>query len=376
MKIRDAVGGVVRRVVAISISMALFTLASTGVALADFDPEEMIYPVGGENRLTDSFGDCRDSCTRVHEGVDIMAPKGAPVYAVADGVVNWISTSPSECCYLGLNHGGGWLTRYIHLNDDAQDDEGNYIDNTDGKGWGIAPGIVKGSEVEAGQLIGWVGDSGNAPEGVTHLHFELRRYEDKEWDSYAIDPYPYLVDAIPPYSGQFYDDDGNKHEADIDKIYSAGITRGCNPPTNNRYCPGEPVSRGAMAAFMRRWLDLPTSSQDYYSDDDGNIFEDDINALTEAGIAFGCGPDSYCPDEPLLREEFAEFFTSAFGYANPGGTDWFTDDDDSIYEESINALKAAGVTIGCNPPDNTRFCPYLPVDRAAMGSFFVRALDL
>ncbi|MGH8945785.1 MAG: M23 family metallopeptidase [Acidimicrobiia bacterium] len=364
--------------VAISIGIALFTLASTGVGqAAGFDPEQMVYPVGGENRLTDSFGDCRGfNCSRSHEGVDIMAPKGAPVYAVADGVVNWISDNPSECCFLGLNHGNGWLTRYIHLNDDAQDSNGNYIDHTDDQGWGIAPGIVHGGAVTRGQLIGWVGDSGNAAEGVTHLHFELRRYSGSQWDSYAIDPYPYLLTASASYFGQFYDDEGSKHEADIEKIYASGITRGCNPPTNNRYCPDEPVSRGAMAAFIRRWLELPTPAEDYYSDDNGNIFEGDINAITAAEIGFGCGDNSYCPDVPFLREEFAEMFRRAFGYTNPTGTDWFTDDNDSAYEDSINALRAAGVTKGCNPPDNTRFCTYLPVDRAAMASFFVRALDL
>lgn len=343
---------------------------------ADFDPNDMAFPVGGDDyRMTANFGVCRDGCSRSHEGEDIMADKGTPVYAAGDGVAHWVSENQSECCRLQIDHGNGWATRYIHLNDDRQDANGNYLDYDD-QGWGIAPGIEDGTPITKGQLIGWVGDSGNATETITHLHFELRRYDGYIWNSWAIDPYPYLLIAEMSYEGQFYDDEGSVHEADIEAMYASGITKGCNPPTNNKYCPEDAVSRGAMAAFIRRALNLPASSTDHFSDDDGNIFENDINALMDARIGFGCGSDSFCPDDPLLREEFAEMFTRAFGYTNPTGTDWFTDDDGSVYEESINALKVADVTKGCNPPDNDEFCPYLPVDRAAMASFFVRALDL
>ena len=351
----------------------IFLAALTGIMAlsltaqaSDFDPNEMVFPVDGEHRMTDSFGDCRGSgCSRSHEGVDIMADKGVPVVAAADGVVKWIG---STCCYLAIDHGDGWETWYIHLNNDTKNDDGSYSD--DGQGDGIADGIEIGAQVSAGQLIGWVGDSGNAEWTSPHLHFELRK------DDVAIDPYGYLVAAESFYTGQFYDDDDSVHEADIDKISAAGITKGCNPPDNNRYCPDLSVTRGQMAAFIRRWLQLPNSGKDYYSDDGDSVFEDDINALTEAGVAFGCDTDSYCPDTPLLREEFAEMFTRAFGYTNPEEADFFTDDDESRFEDSINALKAVDVTYGCNPPDNTLFCPNMPVSRAQMASFFVRALDL
>ena len=55
--------------------------------------------------------------------------------------------------------------------------------------------------------------------------------------------------------------------------------------------------------------------------------------------------------------------------------DYFTDDSESPYQESINRLMAAGVTMGCNPPDNDQFCPGDSLVRAQMASFFVRALD-
>ncbi len=58
-------------------------------------------------------------------------------------------------------------------------------------------------------------------------------------------------------TGYFTDDNGNTFEGDIDAIAAAGITRGCNPPTNNHYCPNDNVDRGQMAAFLRRALELP-----------------------------------------------------------------------------------------------------------------------
>jgi hypothetical protein len=357
--------------VQVLIAIAIFAIAAP--ALADsFDPTDMVFPVDGEYRVTDSFGDCRGTnCSRSHEGVDIMAAKGVPVVAVEAGVVTWISSGPSDCCDLGISHGDGWSTRYIHLNDDAQDSNGNYIDNTDGQGWGIAPGIEHGTEVEKGQLIGWVGDSGNAAETVTHLHFELRD------SGTAIDPYDYLILAESNWTGQFRDDDGSVHENNIDKIFNEGITVGCNPPLNHEFCPQRNITRGEMAAFIARALNLSEmTGGTKYTDVEGNIFENAIDKAVTAGIGFGCTADKYCPDEPLLRDEMAETLVRAFGYNNPDNIDFFGDDNGNRFEASINKLASSGITVGCNPPENNNFCPDRQLSRAEMATFFVRALDL
>ncbi len=145
----------------------------------------MVFPVGGSavyfaDDANLGFGACRDGCTRSHEGVDILAAKMTPVYAVADADVSWIG---SQCCSVFLQHDDGWRSWYIHLDNDTPGTD-------DGLGWGIAPGIVPGARVTAGQLIGWVGDSGNAEDTDPHLHFELH-------DAYGVklDPYPSLVMA-------------------------------------------------------------------------------------------------------------------------------------------------------------------------------------
>jgi len=145
----------------------------------------MVFPLQGGYRLTNSFGDPRPG-GRSHAGEDIMADaKGQPVVAAADGTVRWIGSS---CCYLAIEHDDGWETWYIHLNNDTQNPDGSYSD--DGLGNGIAEGIEVGTRVEAGQVIGYVGDSGNAEGNHPHLHFELRDPNDV-----PVDPYPSLLAA-------------------------------------------------------------------------------------------------------------------------------------------------------------------------------------
>jgi len=60
----------------------------------------------------------------------------------------------------------------------------------------------------------------------------------------------------PQCDGSFCDDDGSVFEHDIERLAAAGITEGCNPPTNDRYCPDAAVTRGMMAAFLVRALGL------------------------------------------------------------------------------------------------------------------------
>src|SRR5690606_38462356 len=82
----------------------------------------------------------------------------------------------------------------------------------------------------------------------------------------------------------------------------------------------------------------------------------------------------------LRRDEMAQMLVNAFSgddpdrYANPDGTDFFSDDDGNRFEEAINRLMAADVTRGCNPPANDQYCPDRPLNRAEMASFFLRAL--
>jgi hypothetical protein len=134
-----------------------------------------------------------------------------------------------------------------------------------------------------------------------------------------------------------------------------------------------------MAAFLVRALDLTDSLPDPFTDDDDSIFEADIEKLAAAGITKGCNPPDntrFCPDNKVTREQMAAFLVRAIGYVDDGGGNLFDDDDDSIFENDIDKLGTAGVTKGCNPPDNDRYCPKSFVLRSQMASFLGRALGL
>jgi murein DD-endopeptidase MepM/ murein hydrolase activator NlpD len=143
-------------------------------------PTAEIAGVSPECTLTDSFGDPRPG-GRSHEGVDILAAKLQPVVAAADGRVQWMMDErEGRCCHLALEHEDGWRTRYLHLNNDSPGSD-------DGRVVGVAPWLELGAEVAAGEVIGWVGDSGNAERTGPHLHFELL-----DPDGEPVDPYPLL----------------------------------------------------------------------------------------------------------------------------------------------------------------------------------------
>ncbi len=184
--------------------------------------------------------------------------------------------------------------------------------------------------------------------------------------------------GLPP-GGTFVDDDRNLHEGNIEAIATDGVTSGCNPPANDRYCPATTVTRGQMAGFLVRAVDLAATATDFYHDDDASVFENDINRLAEAGITKGCNPpvnNHFCPDSKVTRGQMAAFLVRAFAYTDDGGGNLFIDDNGSVFESDIDKLRTAGVTAGCNPPTNDRYCPTDDVRRDQMASLLARALDL
>ncbi len=190
-----------------------------------------------------------------------------------------------------------------------------------------------------------------------------------------------IIDVFEIPSVATFDDVplGHTFFANIEWLADAGITRGCNPPANDMFCPDQPVTRGQMAAFLRRALgDVLTPGEPVeFVDDDGSIFEADIEWMGSVRITKGCNPpvnDMFCPEDPVTRGQMAAFLVRAFGYRDGAGSDQFTDDDGSPFEANIERLAHAGVTRGCNPPTNDRFCPDAAVTRAQMAAFLNRAM--
>jgi uncharacterized protein YkwD len=169
--------------------------------------------------------------------------------------------------------------------------------------------------------------------------------------------------------GPFTDDDFTTHEASIHKIWKAGLTYGCG---GQSYCPGRTLTRGEMAAFLTRALQLPHSGEDYFDDDNGTWYERSANAMYASGVTVGCGEARYCGARDVSRGEMAVFLTRAFEL-RASGTDYFNDDDGRFYENSANAIREAGYTQGCG---GGNYCGERSLTRAEMATFLARALKL
>lgn len=187
------------------------------------------------------------------------------------------------------------------------------------------------------------------------------------------------VTIDPPAGPTFSDTSGSVFMSDIEWLGASGITKGCNPPANTLFCPDDDVTRGQMAAFLHRALpNLTTGAATDFRDDNGSVFEADIEWLASAGVTRGCNPpvnDRFCPDEIVTRAQMAAFLHRALPGLVTGVATDFRDDDGDVFEADIEWLAATGVTKGCNPPANDRFCPADPVTRGAMAAFLHRALD-
>jgi hypothetical protein len=174
-----------------------------------------------------------------------------------------------------------------------------------------------------------------------------------------------LITSVVDGLGGFDDTTSSVHEDNIVTMSIVGITK-----VDDSYRPTEDVTRGQMAAFLRRALNLPTAPAgfDPFTDDDTSIFEDDINSIAYYGITLASG--DYRPSESVTRGQMAAFITRAFQLEANGATP-FTDIDGSIFEGDIESIYAAGITVGTTP---TTYSPSDPVTRGQMATFLARAL--
>ena len=170
----------------------------------------------------------------------------------------------------------------------------------------------------------------------------------------------------------FTDISNTMHAGAIKELHALGYLFGCD---YRKACPHQLLSRGEAAAFLSRTLRLPVASKDYFNDDNESTFEGVINRLAEAGITKGCNPPTnsrYCPDRTMTRAEFASMMVRALGLGG-SAPEAFGDDDGHSAEKDIDVFAAAGLTRGCG---SDRFCPDSPLPRDESATFFYRSLSL
>ena len=124
------------------------------------------------HHLANSWGDARDGGRRRHKGIDIFAPKGTGIVAVADGIISYLGEQPKGGLCLWLTTENGTSFYYAHLDR-----------------W--AAGLYEGMEVRSGDLLGYVGNTGNARTTPPHLHFGVNDNDE------MVNPYPILTKAVP-----------------------------------------------------------------------------------------------------------------------------------------------------------------------------------
>lgn len=169
-------------------------------------------------------------------------------------------------------------------------------------------------------------------------------------------------------SGRFVDDDGSVFEADIESIAAEGITLGCG---FRLFCPLAPVTRAQMASFLVRALELAPAPSGPFTDIGFSAHAADINALAAAGITKGCTATTFCPNSSVRRDEMASFLARGFGLVDAVAN--FSDIAGNPHTSSIGALAASGITKGCTA---TTYCPAQAVTRDQMAAFLRRAIGL
>lgn len=154
-------------------------------AAEDAAAPALLVPVAGVDvaQLRSNWGEARGGGRRGHQGLDVMAPAGAPVIAAADGRVEklYFSRGGGGITLYQRSDDGRWMFYYAHLRD-------------------YAPGIAEGRQVRAGETLAHVGDTGNAGAGNYHLHFGVARMAPGEgwWQGTPVDPYPLLAGGPSP----------------------------------------------------------------------------------------------------------------------------------------------------------------------------------
>jgi len=152
------------------------------------------------------------------------------------------------------------------------------------------------------------------------------------------------TNAVAMANTPFWDICNSPFRSNIGWLEDQGITTGCVDGT--MYCPTSNVLRDQMATFLARAYNYPAAATNYFWDDNGNFHEPDINRIAQAGITSGCGGGMYCPSSPVERWAMVVFLYRAEGLS-PSYVNYFDDDNGMWYEPNLNSAYEATILNGC-----------------------------
>ena len=161
---------------------------------------------------------------------------------------------------------------------------------------------------------------------------------------------------------------GTPYAADAAWALSNGLGSGCDPLL---FCTYNITHREELAVFLSRLMALPATTEDFFDDDDGTRFETHINRAAAAGVMTGCGTRRFCGTSRVTRQFLAITLARALELP-PSTTDHFTDDDGITAEPALNAVADAGLI---DPCATGRICPTATVLRGEMARILRRAFD-
>jgi len=341
----------------------------------------ILFPLEQRVPWTDTFGAAR-SGGRTHAGNDLLAPKMTPLLAVVGGEIDWLNLTGKLSTYNNLPYynillrgddGNDYF--YIHLNNDTPGTD----DGLGGIQYAYAPGITGGTRVKQGDVIGYVGDSGNAEDTVSHLHFEIHlggyvaAGTGMTRPPSAIDPYASLKAA--PTLGEWV----AAGKPPVSTMIPPGSTTTSNPTTTTTTVktttstkpPTTTTTTGVGGSGFR---DVHTA----------DWFYADLSQAQAAGIVTSATDDFFHPYATVSRALFAAYLVRTMAPAElqrsiaaaaTATVAQPTFKDVPVTYWAYNEIQTAarlGLVKGTG--SGAAYSPEVPVTRAQMATMICRAL--
>jgi murein DD-endopeptidase MepM/ murein hydrolase activator NlpD len=353
----------------------------------------ILFPLIDRVSWSDTFGDPR-SGGRTHAGNDLLAPKMTPILAVVDGVLDWMNFTGKLSSYnnqpyynILLRGDDGNDYFYIHLNNDTPGTD----DGQGGPANAYAPGLKNGSRVQRGDVIGYVGDSGNAEDTAPHLHFEIHlggyvsATGTQTRPPSAIDPYPslkaaptlaeWVAEGKPPLT--IPTTGSTNTTGSVTSTTTKPSTTTTSKPPTTTTTTSKPSTTTTTVRPTTSTTVLPPAVQGFGDVKTSDWYYADFAQAARAGVVIPDADGDFHPYALVSRALFTAYLVRAMAPAElekpatPQQT--FKDVPKSFWAyREIEAAARLGLVLGTG--DGSTFSPDKLVTRAQMATMICRAL--